>query len=145
MKNQFYMHIIYTMKFARSVMKSLKCLKTPIIITIVALMCLSVYFLTSRCKCTIEGLEDNVDEKVEEKDTATTSLDGSSDVEKTSVVTKIMSKLDTDVLKYLGTLSDKQRDALIEELNDKNEEELDNYSKMSVDEVKKMVDGLDSK
>jgi len=127
------------MKFARSVMKSLKCLKTPILITIVVLICLSVYFLTSRCKCTIEGLED----KVEENDTtvaSTTSLDGSSDDEKTSVITKIMSKLDTDVLKYLGTLSDKQRDALIEELNNKNEEELDNYSKMSVDEVKKMVE-----
>jgi len=127
------------MKFARSVMKSLKCLKTPILITIVVLICLSVYFVTSRCKRTIEGLED----KVEENDTtvaSTTSLDGSSDDEKTSVITKIMSKLDTDVLKYLGTLSDKQRDALIEELNNKNEEELDNYSKMSVDEVKKMVE-----
>jgi len=124
------------MKFARSMTKSLKRLGTPTLIAIAVLLCMSVYFLTCRCNNMIEGLENKDEDVDDDKD--------KSDVdEKTTTVTKIMSKLDTDVLKYLGTLTDKQRDSLIEELNNKDEDDLDNYSKMSVEEVKKMVDKLD--
>ena len=75
------------MKFARSMTKSLKRLGTPTLIAIAVLLCMSVYFLTCRCNNMIEGLENKDEDVDDDKD--------KSDVdEKTTTVTKIMSKLD---------------------------------------------------